>query len=83
MTGDLSTAPSATAFVYTAFKRWNVFLRGVAPPKLSRLDSHRFMSSVVIFVRGISRRMRGTDAQGIPDAFFCFLRLVRLRRKNS
>lgn len=51
VTGDLSTAPSATAFVYTAFKRWNVFLRGVAPPKLSRLASHRFMSSVVMPAR--------------------------------
>lgn len=53
VTGDLSTAPSATALAYTAFKSWNVFLRGVAPPlKLSRLDNQRLMSSVVIPVRG-------------------------------
>ena len=57
VTGDLSTAPSATAFAYTAFKRWNVFLRGVAPPKLSKLASHRFMSSVVMPVRGYPKRV--------------------------
>lgn len=72
VTGDLSTAPSATAFAYTAFNRWNVFLRGVAPPKLSKLASHRFMSSVIIFVRGYFQK----NAWGRCARYYrCFLLL--------